>query len=142
MYAANPFRSPNASNVSSMYRQVGVASAVDHASPHRLVTMLYDGLLESITQARGAIAQGDIEAKGRAIGRAVRIVEEGLRGGLDRQRGGALAQNLDALYQYVAQQLTRANLRSDTAALAECHGLVKPLRDSWVDIGSAEPRAA
>src|SRR5262245_56484480 len=140
MYAANPFR--NASNVSSMYRQVGVASAVDHASPHHLVTMLYDGLLESIAAARGAIAQGDVEAKGRAIGRAVRIVEEGLRGGLDRERGGALAQNLDALYQYVVQQLTKANLRGDSAALAECQRLVKPVRDAWVDIGSAQPQAA
>jgi flagellar protein FliS len=142
MYAANPFRSSTASNVSTMYRQVGVASAVDHASPHHLVTMLYDGLLEAIAEARSAIAQGDIEAKGRAIGRAVRIAEEGLRGGLDRQRGGELAQNLDALYQYIVQQLTKANLHSDTAALAECHHLVKPVRDAWVDIGSAQPRAA
>jgi len=142
MYAANPFRSSTASKVSSTYRQVGVASAVDHASPHHLVTMLYDGLLEAIGEARAAIAQGDIDAKGRAIGRAVRIVEEGLRGGLDRQRGGALAQNLDALYQYLVQQLTKANLRSDTAALAECHRLVKPVRDAWVDIGSAQSQAA
>src|SRR5262245_8546693 len=138
MYAANPFRSSSA----SMYRQVGVASAVDHASPHHLVTMLFDGLLEAIAEASGAIAKGDIEVKGRAIGRAVRIVEEGLRGGLDRQRGGALAQNLDALYQYVVQQLTKANLRGDSAALAECQRLVKPVRDAWVDIGSAQPQAA
>jgi len=142
MYAANPFRSPAASKVSSMYRQVGVASAVDHASPHRLVTMLYDGLLEAIAEALSAIAQNDVEAKGRAIGRAVRITEEGLRGGLDRQLGGELAQNLDALYQYLVAQLTKANLHSDTAALAECHHLVKPVRDAWVDIGSAQPRAA
>jgi flagellar protein FliS len=140
MYAANPFRS--SSSVSTMYRQVGVASAVDHASPHQLVTMLYDGLLEAIAEASSAIAKGDIEAKGRAIGRAVRIVEEGLRGGLDRQRGGEVAQNLDALYQYLVQQLTKANLRSDTAALAECQRLVKPVRDAWVDIGSAQPQAA
>jgi len=137
MYAANPFRSPNATSMSGMYRQVGVTSAVDSASPHRLVTMLYDGLLESIAEARGAVDQGEIGAKGRAIGRAVRILEEGLRGGLNRDQGGELAQNLNALYSYIAQRLTYANLHSDAASLAECYGLVEPLRDGWIAIGAA-----
>ena len=132
MYAASPFPSASASNLSSMYRQVGASSAVDNASPHRLVAMLYDGLLESIAEARGAIAQDDVAAKGRAIGRAVRIVDEGLRGGLNLQQGGELARNLDALYAYVNQRLTLANLRSDAAALAECAELVRPLRDAWL----------
>lgn len=141
MFATSPYRSPTGPNLSGMYRQVGVASAVDAASPHRLVTLLYDGLLESLAEARGAIAVRDVEAKGRAIGRAVRILEEGLRGGLNPEGGGDLARNLDDLYRYVSQCLTVANLRSDPAALAECYGLIEPLRDAWVAIGAVEASA-
>lgn len=140
MYAANPFRSPSASNMSGLYRQVGVSSAVDNASPHRLVTMLYDGLLESIAEARGAMGKNDVERKGRAIGRAVRILEEGLRAGLNRQQGGELAQNLNALYTYIGNRLTQANLYSDATLLAECYGLVEPLRDAWIGIGAVVPQ--
>jgi len=136
MYAANPFRSPNAGSMPGLYRQVGVSSAVDNASPHRLVTMLYDGLLESIATARNAVIRKDIEAKGRAIGQAVRIVEEGFRGGLNREQGGELAQNLNALYAYISQRLTHANLYSDADTLTECYGLVEPLREAWVAIGA------
>ena len=141
MYAANPFSSSSAMNKSGMYRQVGVSSAVDNASPHRLVTMLYDGLLESLAEARGALIKHDIEAKGRAVGRAVRILEEGLRGGLNSDAGGELAHNLNALYSYISQRLTLANLRNDADALSECYALVEPLRDAWVQIAAAAPAA-
>lgn len=124
---------------SNLYRQVGISSAMGDASPHRLVAMLFDGLLESIVQARGALADGDIERKGREIGRAVRIVEEGLRGGLDLTAGGGLAAQLRDLYAYTSARLTHANLRNDEAALRECQALIQPLRDAWASI---EPRGA
>jgi hypothetical protein len=62
------------------YRQMAAQTGVVDASPHRLVAMLYDGLMDAIAEARGAMRQQDIIRKGRAIGRATGIVEEGLRG--------------------------------------------------------------
>ena len=70
--AANPFRTPSFSAQSNAYRQIGVTSAVDGANPHRLVGMLYDGLLESIAEARGALRTGNVEMKCRSVSRAVR----------------------------------------------------------------------
>ena len=81
------------------------------ASPHRLVAMLFDGLIESVTLARGALAAGDHERKGREIGRAVRILEEGLKASLDLRAGGALATDLRDLYAYAVLRLTQANLK-------------------------------
>lgn len=119
---------------SSAYRQVGVETGVASASAHRLVQMLFDGLLEAIQQARGAMQQARVEAKGRAIGRAVRIVDEGLKAGLDLRAGGALAADLNDLYAYVTLRLTQANLRNDERALDECLALVQPLREAWASI--------
>ena len=122
-------------NAPNAYRQVGLHTGVDTASAHQLVLMLFDGFLDSVAQARGAIAARNIEAKGRAIGRAVRIVEEGLKASLNLESGGSIAADLNALYAYITVQLTRANVSSDPALLEECATLLAPVRAAWVAIG-------
>jgi flagellar protein FliS len=115
----------------SAYREVNASTAVEGASPHKLVSLLYQTLASEIAAARGAIARKDVAEKCRAIAKAVRIVEEGLLAPLDLKAGGALAANLDNLYRYLVQRLTLANLHTDDAMLAECSRLVDVLREGW-----------
>ena len=131
LYAPRPMAPALRSN---LYQQVGVETQVHGASPHQLVALLFDGYMESIAQARGAMRKGDRLAKGQAIGRAVRIIEEGLRAGLDLRAGGQLARDLHELYGYLTLRLTQANLRDDDAALDECQRLMTPLREAWLAI--------
>src|SRR5437763_47185 len=144
MFSSAPqtgFRAP----MSAMYRGVSATTSVEGASPHKLVSMLYQAVAGEIAAARGAVARQDIPEKCRAIGHAVRIVEEGLLGPLDLAAGGALALNLRDLYDYIVRRLTIANLNSDDAALADCAGLVQTLRETWDAIApqiEAVPRAA
>jgi flagellar secretion chaperone FliS len=126
------FASPR--DLGSVYRKTGVEIDVHGASPHRLVAMLFDGLMEALAQAQGAIANRNIEAKVNAIGRAVRILDEGLKSALDLKEGGRLAADLNDLYAYVSLRLTQANLRNDLQALDECKQLIQPLRQAWTDI--------
>jgi len=127
--------SQNASHAfAGAYRKVGVETGVPAASPHRLVTMLFDGFNDAIAQARIALQQGEIGAKCKAIGRAVRIVDEGLKAALDVEAGGPLASDLFALYGYVAVRLTEANLHNDGHALDECAALLEPVRSAWIAI--------
>ena len=70
-------------------------------------------------------------AKGVSIGRAVRVVEEGLNAPLNMVAGGELAANLRGLYEYLARRLTVANARNDDAVLGECLRLVQTLREGW-----------
>lgn len=114
-----------------MYRSVGASAAVEGASPHKLVSMLYQGISTEIATARGALQRGDVAEKGRAIGHAVRIIEEGLVAPLDMQAGGDIARNLKDLYQYVVYRLTIGNLKNDDPALEECATLVRSFSDSW-----------
>lgn len=122
---------PDPRSIAGLYHTVQVDTAVTGASPHRLVELLFEEFLASCSRARGALRNGDVQAKGRAIGRAVRIVEEGLRGGLNLAQGGALARDLHDLYGYLVMRLTQANLRNDDAMLAECAALMQPLYDAW-----------
>lgn len=132
MYSdASPFAPRRAASVANAYHQVGVQSGAATASPHKLIAMLFDGFMDSLAQAQGAIAQGDVPTKCAAITRALDIVNEGLHGALDVQQGGELAANLSDLYTYVAMRLTLANLHSDPALLDECKRLVEPLREAW-----------
>lgn len=117
------------------YRQIGVETGVASASPHHLVLMLYDGLLESVARARLAMTAGEIEPKCRQIGRAVRILDEGLIAALDMDAGGEIALNLRSLYQYAVLRLTWSNLRNDPALLDEVERLIRPLREAWAEIG-------
>ncbi len=131
----------NTSNaLAGAYRTIAVETAVDGASPHRLVALLFEGFGDSLLQARTAMARREIEAKCKAITRAVRIVDEGLRANLDISAGGKLAEDLDALYAYVAVRLTEANSRNDQAALDECASLMEPVRSAWAAIDPSASR--
>ncbi len=143
MYASTfADRSAAPRNQGSMYRQVSLETGIAGASAHRLVAMLFEGFMEALAQAKGGIREGRIEVKGRAIGRAVRIVEEGLRASLDKRAEGTLAQDLDDLYAYLTMRLTLANLRDDEAALDECQRLMLPLQAAWSAIAPDAAAAA
>ncbi len=114
-----------------MYRSVNASTAIEGASPHKLVSMLYQAVTSEIAAARGALERRDIAEKGRAIGHAVRIIEEGLIAPLDMAAGGPLAQNLRDLYQYIVYRLTIGNVKSDDGALAECATLARSMSDGW-----------
>jgi flagellar protein FliS len=118
----------------SLYARVGVETGVSGASPHQLVAMLFAGFADAVARAKGALQNGQIEAKCHAIGRAARIVDEGLKASLDTGAGGALASDLAELYDYVTLRLTHANLRNDASALDECLALMQPLSEAWTSI--------
>ena len=58
-----------------------------------------------------------------------------LRGSLDLQKGGTLAQNLSDLYEYMTRRLMQANLSCDAAPVTEVMSLLGEIRTAWVAIG-------
>lgn len=126
------------------YQNVAVQTAVGSADPHRMTLLLYDGAIEAIRLALAYIGTRRIAAKCEAIGKAVRIVEEGLKASVDRPAGGELAERLVALYDYITMRLLQANLRNDRKALEEAARLLADLRSAWAQIapGSSRLKAA
>jgi flagellar secretion chaperone FliS len=116
------------------YQSVSVHGGVAGADPHRLVLMLMDGALERMAIARGYIERGQIAKKAQALHQCVNIVNE-LRGSLNLAQGGALAQNLGDLYDYMLRQLLRANVDSDLNCVKEVASLMGEIRGAWVAIG-------
>ena len=79
----------NARVAMKSYQAVKVDAGVQGASSHELIQMLLDGLTERLAQARGAMQQRNIEAKGDRINSATQIVLA-LRDYLDLENGGEL----------------------------------------------------
>lgn len=79
--------------------------------------------------------RGEIEEKGQQIGKAVRILEEGLKASLNMQQGGEVAQNLASLYDYSITQITLANLRNDSSLLDAAQAVIAPVAQGWREMG-------
>lgn len=117
------------------YAQVSVESGVMSASPHQLIVMLFDGALSALLRARILMNQGNIAGKGQAISKAINIIDNGLKNGLNHEQGGEIADNLAALYDYMKRRLMQANLHNDIAAIDEVTGLLENIADAWRQIG-------
>ncbi len=113
--------------------KLGVVAEVEEASPHRLIQMLYEGGLQRIAVAKGAIQRNEIAMKGQNISAAISIIG-GLRSSLDLSQG-EIARNLDNLYEYMERRLLEANLKNDLEVLDEVSGLLRDVKSAWDAIG-------
>ncbi|MDR9440615.1 MAG: flagellar export chaperone FliS [Halomonas sp.] len=124
----------------SAYAKVGVESGVMSASPHQLIVMLFDGALAAIRTARIHLEDGNSAEKGKAISKALDIVNNGLLAALDTERGGEIAERLASLYDYVTRLLLSANLHNDIESLEQAETLLNDTASAWRDIGDEVAR--
>ncbi len=124
-----------AKNALNEYRSTGNSSIV-YADPHQLILRLMNGAIQRIAQAKGAIKQNDIQAKGEFLSKAIAIIG-GLSSCLDIEKGGELAANLDSLYEYMNVRLLEANVENNPAKLDEVINLISEIKSAWVQIAPA-----
>jgi flagellar protein FliS len=129
------------SSAAQAYARIGLETGVVAASPQRLIVMLYDGALAAIADGRAHLAAGRTAEKGRALGKALSIVGDGLKASLDDKRGGVIAAQLYELYEYIERRLLQANLNDDVALLDEADALLRELRGAWATLADNGPMA-
>jgi flagellar protein FliS len=112
------------------YHQTSVTAGVAYADPHTLISMLFEGLQARLATAKGAMERGDSATKGDAIGKAMDIVSY-LQACLDKSKGGEVAENLDALYDYMVLRLIRANAYNEPRMVDEVGGMIRTIASGW-----------
>ncbi len=127
-YAA---RRPLGSQSVRSYADIGLETQILGASPERLITLLYAGARAAIGQARIHLQEGRIAERGAAISKAIKIVDEGLKMGLNMEAGGNIAANLALLYDYIVRTLLTANLKADVGQLDIADRLLADLAEAW-----------
>jgi flagellar protein FliS len=135
-----------ARNGANLYARVGLESGVMSASPHKIISMLFSGAKTSIVMARHHMAQGEIAAKGKAISKAINIIDNGLKTSFDVEatepEAAALVANLLALFEYIGHRLLLANLRNDASLLDEAERLLDSISSAWQEMDPQHKQAA
>lgn len=122
----------NYPNKAQAYQNVNLSQAAS-ADSHLLIQMLYDGALQTLAGAKGAMQRNQVAEKGLLIGKVISILD-GLRAYLDLEKGGEIARNLSDLYVYMENSLFEANFKNDIQKLDEVGQLLGTLRSAWAGI--------
>ncbi len=115
------------------YKKTNLEAELSVADPHRVIQMMYEGLIERLSQAKGAIMRHDYEYKADRISKAVGIIN-GLQSALDNRSNPELGQRMFALYDYMKELLTKASVSLDTAPIDEVINLILPIKQAWDQI--------
>jgi flagellar protein FliS len=124
-------------NALKQYKSVDLNVAVENATPHELVSMMFKGALEALAKANGAIERKDISLRTQQINKASQIIVN-LKGTLNFEAGGEVAENLDALYDYMVRLLMQANRENSEAKVSEVAELLSDIFQGWAEIPPEE----
>ncbi len=116
------------------------ATKVGTASPVNLVVMLYQGVVRFTRAGIEATERGDVQAAHRGFVRAQDIIAEPVSA-LDHDRGGEVAKQLLALYDYAFRRLVEANCKKDPAPGLEVIRMFRELGTAWQELASRERQA-
>ncbi len=114
-------------------------SRTDIGDKGAILLVLYNAGIELLEEAKSAMKEGDLVAKGTYLSQTHAIISE-LLSSLDFNIDGDLARNLEDLYLFMLEQLMSANIKNDPKPLETVGSLLRTLQQAWegaVAIGRA-----
>lgn len=108
------------------YKQTSVTTA----TRGQLLIMLYEAAITSVKKASAALDENDIALKCSMIGKAHDIINE-LLNTLNFDVGGEIARDLERLYNFMTEQLVRANVENSKECLLTVQKLLETLLEGW-----------
>jgi flagellar protein FliS len=116
------------------YSAIASNGRVEGASAHGLVMIMFDELCDALAQIGHAIAAKQAEQKSRTAAKATAILHA-LRMTLDHKRGGQIAADLDAIYDYATREVALSATSDDADRLQRTSTLVAEIASAWREIG-------
>ncbi len=113
---------------------------ISTASPEQILLMLYDGAIRFTRRAISGLEENKPELKRSGVSKAMAIISE-FSNSLNHEVGGEIAEDLDALYDFMIRELTAGNLHDDIKKLKVVEKLLVDLREGWgeaVDLNRKE----
>jgi len=105
-------------------------TAVTTASRGQILLMLYEAAIRNCKKAIECIEKKDMAGKGMAIGKVHDIVNE-LTTSLDHNVAGNIASDLERLYNFMVEQLMKANLENTKEPIVQVQKLLETLLEGW-----------
>lgn len=116
------------------YSSIDVTSRIEGATPHRLVSILFDELLKALDAMAAAQARGDLGKRGNRQSRALAILS-GLETSLDFDQGGEIAKGLATIYHEARRLVIVAAEENSAAPLTQAREMLKEIASAWDGIG-------
>ena len=116
------------------------STRVETASRVDLVVMLYQGVVRFTRTAIAATERGDVRAAHTGYVRAQDVIAE-LIATLDHERGGEVAKQLLALYDYAFRRLVEANCKKDGVPAREVVQIFRDLGMAWQELAGRQRQA-
>nr|WP_302887605.1 flagellar export chaperone FliS [uncultured Romboutsia sp.] len=118
MYTANPY---------NIYKQ----NSVNMASSQQLLLMLFDGAVKYTKIAKMAILNKDIA---RAHKELVRVQDIFLELMITMDKNTEYMEDLYNLYDFIKNELAKANMKKDVQTIEEVLPLIEEIRDMWYEV--------
>lgn len=112
------------------YRDMELQSRVASASPHGLVSLLYEELLRSIDLLAVTVARGSAVAGNPHHAKALSIFVA-LESSIDFANGGDLALVLQRVYRSAVRALNDAARQNDIRQISELRSAISELAYAW-----------
>jgi len=120
-------------NPRTAYRENDVRGA----TAVRLVVLLYEQMIQDLTQAAQAIEQNDIELRTKRINHAILVIGH-LQSPLDFANGGKVAQDLDHFYNVLRQNLVQVQFHPSKLGICQLITDLLAVREAWIEVERAE----
>tara|TARA_B110000305_G_scaffold231073_1_gene284065 strand:- start:95 stop:487 length:393 start_codon:yes stop_codon:yes gene_type:complete len=114
----------------AQYNIIDVESKAASESPTQLIALLFDKACVLLRQGSEALNRDDFEAFDKSTTHALQIVIA-LRGVLDMERGGEVAQSLYDTYTSIAASLFKTKSTKDAESLGKLYLAMSELREAW-----------
>ena len=116
-------------------------SIESESTQNQLVMRLLEGAVMEVQDAKSEMQKESTselktEEKGYIM-RAISIIDA-LRGGLNLDSGGEIAENLDSLYEYMGRRLVEGFQHRDAVMMDEVNGLLVNILDGWKVVPDSE----
>ena len=115
-------------------------TAIETAEPLQLIILCYDAAVRDLTEAQKLHENSRMDEAYTKIRHAQDIITE-LLVGLDYERGGDIARNLNRLYNFILSQLIGINSRQDPIIYRQLVGILTELQGAWEEIRLRAPHS-
>jgi flagellar protein FliS len=111
------------------YRESGITGD----DPVNLIVLLHDQLLRDLHRALDAFEKQDIPRRANEVDHALLVIGQ-LQGTLNLESGGEVAQNLEAFYSLLRDNLLRAVVEGSSVLLEKQSQHIVGLREAWLEV--------
>jgi flagellar secretion chaperone FliS len=125
---------PRRATAADQYLALELNSRLDAASPHKLVSILYEELQRALEVAVRTLAAGRGIAVHPQVNRAQSILMA-LEASLDFKAGGTLSHSLAAVYRSMRKELSQAARAGDSLKLSALQKGVESVANAWASVG-------